>query len=318
MKLKKTSFNYKKILVDNSSIFTLLILTIISIIISPNFFSLFNITNLLRQASVIALVSAGMSMAILTGGLDLAVGSLLAVGGVFAASLTEQGIFAAILVSLLITAFLGTISGVIISKAKIQPFIVTLAMMMAGRGFALAFSNEKPIAVATAARDSFFGKIGRGYLFDIIPVPVVITILVYLAIWYLLTKTSFGRCVYAVGGNEKGAKLMGVNVDRIKITVYALSGLLAGLASIILVSRLGAGSPNAGESYELDAIASAVIGGTLLTGGYGKIMGTLIGAIIVTMVGNVLNLAGLISWYQWMIKGVIIILAVVLQNKFKK
>ncbi|MGB4411808.1 MAG: ABC transporter permease, partial [Atribacterales bacterium] len=273
-----------------------------------------NITNLLRDASIIALISAGMTMALLTGGLDLSVGSMLAVSGVFSASLTVYGFLPALLLPLLITTFLGMVSGIIISKAKIQPFIVTLSMMMAGRGLALAFSNETPIA--SSIKSGFYVILGRGYIFNI-PISVVIMLVIYLIVWYLLDKTSFGRSIYAIGGDEKAANLMGINVDLVKIMVYALSGLFAGLAGVIQTSYLGVGSPNAGESYELDAIASAVIGGTLLTGGYGKIEGTLVGAIIIAMIGNILNLVGVISWYQWVIRGFILIIAVVLQNRMK-
>jgi len=315
MQLDETSINYKKLLIKNSSIITLILMAIIAILVSPSFLSLFNITNLLRETTVIALISAGMTMVLLTGGIDLSVGSLIAVGGVFSASMATYGLIPALVLPIIITSLLGMISGLLISKIKIQPFIVTLAMMMAGRGIALVFSNERPIPVQIDSKIYTF--IGRGKILKYLPLSVFIMIIIYLAVWYILNQTSLGRNIYAVGGNEKAVKLMGINVNKVKVVVYTLSGFLAGIAGIIMTSWIGAGSPNAGETYELDAIASAVIGGTLLTGGSGHITGTLTGALIMTMIRNVLNLAGVNSWYQWMIKGLIIIFAVVFQNKMR-
>jgi len=290
----------------------LFIVVISLILLASRFFTLFNITNLSIHCAFIALISIGMTMTMLTNGIDLSVGSLIAVSAVFTAGLSSRGFILSVTIPILITVSLGLISGLLISKGNLQPFIATLVMMMIGRGIALLYTNERPIPIDLNVVH-IYNFLGRGCVLGI-PFPVIITLIAYVIIWYLLDYTSFGRKIYAIGGNEKAVKLMGINVTEGKLWVYLLSGFFAGLTGVLLAGRLGAGSPNFGEGSELDAIASAVIGGTRFAGGYGKIIRTLWGALIIVMISNILNLIGIISWYQWMIKGVIIVVAVLLQK----
>ncbi|HYY58783.1 MAG TPA: ribose ABC transporter permease, partial [Pyrinomonadaceae bacterium] len=225
-----------------------------------------NLLNVLRQNSMLGLVALGMTFVILTGGIDLSVGSLLAVAGVIAANLAGRGMLLAVLAAVAFTTVLGLVNGVVIAKARIQPFIVTLAMMIAARGLALAATGEESVRVDKLSET--FTWLGQGKLGPI-PIPVVVLLVAYAVGWLVLNHTRFGRHVYSLGDNEEAARLMGLNVGRVTLGVYALSGALAGLAGVILASRLGAGQPVAGTGWELDAIAAVVVGGTLLTGGQG-------------------------------------------------
>lgn len=276
-----------------------------------------NLINVLRQNSMVGLVALGMTFVILTGGIDLSVGSLLAVAGVIAATLAGQGLVVAVVAAVAATTVLGLVNGLVISKARIQPFIVTLAMMIAARGLSLAYTKEQSVRVERAAAS--FTELGRGKIelgaLDL-PYPVIILFVAYAVGWLVLTQTRFGRHVYALGDNEEAARLMGLNVGRVTMGVYALSGLLAGLAGVILASRLGAGQPVAGIGWELDAIAAVVVGGTLLTGGQGGVGSTLVGVILLGMIFNIFNLEGQISpWWQLVLRGVILLAVVIVQNR---
>lgn len=276
-----------------------------------------NLINVLRQNSMVGLIALGMTFVILTGGIDLSVGSLLAVAGVIAASLAGQGLAIALLAGVAAAAALGIVNGIVIAKARIQPFIVTLAMMIAARGLALAYTGEQSVRVGREAAG--FAELGRGRIelgaFDL-PYPVIILFLAYALGWLVLTRTRFGRHVYALGDNEEAARLMGLNVGRVTIGVYALSGALAGLAGVILASRLGAGQPVAALGWELDAIAAVVVGGTLLTGGQGGVGATLVGVILLGLIFNIFNLEGQISpWWQLVFRGIILLVVVVVQNR---
>ncbi|MCA1850441.1 MAG: ABC transporter permease, partial [Acidobacteria bacterium] len=237
-----------------------------------------NLLNILRQNSMVGLIALGMTFVILTGGIDLSVGSLYAVASVIAVYLAGNGLLAALLGAVAATALLGLVNGVVIAKARIQPFIVTLAMMIAARGLALAVTGEKSVS---AGRDApaTFGWLARGYIGPL-PVPAVILFAAFIVGWVVLNHTRFGRHVYSLGDNEEAARLMGLNVGRVTICVYALSGALAGLAGVIFASRLGTGQPTAGIGWELDAIAAVVVGGTLLTGGQGGVGSTLVGVLL--------------------------------------
>ena len=276
-----------------------------------------NLTNVLRQNSMLGLVALGMTFVILTGGIDLSVGSLLAVAGVVAATLADQGLIVALLAGVGLAAALGVVNGTVIAKARIQPFIVTLAMMIAARGLALAYTGDQTVRVGRSALG--FTELGRGRIdlgFVAVPLPVVILIAAYLLGWLVLNHTRFGRHVYSIGDNEEAARLMGLNVGRVTIGVYALSGALAGLAGVILASRLGAGQPVAGLGWELDAIAAVVVGGTLLTGGQGGVGPTLVGVLLLGVIFNLFNLEGSISpWWQLVLRGVILLAVVVVQNR---
>ncbi|HEX8474676.1 MAG TPA: ribose ABC transporter permease [Pyrinomonadaceae bacterium] len=272
-----------------------------------------NLVNVLRQNSMLGLVALGMTFVILTGGIDLSVGSLLAVAGVIAANLAGRGVVVAVLAAVAFTTLLGFINGVVIAKARIQPFIVTLAMMIAARGLALAYTGEQSVRVARLSEG--FTWLGRGWVGPV-PVPVLLLIIFYVVGGLILAQTRFGRHVYALGDNEEAARLMGLNVSRVTLGVYALSGALAGLAGVILASRLGAGQPVAGLGWELDAIAAVVVGGTLLTGGQGGVGSTLVGVLLLGVIFNLFNLEGDISsWWQWVLRGVFLLAVVIVQNR---
>lgn len=279
-----------------------------------------NLLNVVRQNSVVGLVALGMTFVILTGGIDLSVGALLAVAGVIAANLADRGLIIALVAAVAATAFLGLINGLVIAKARIQPFIVTLAMMIAARGLALAATGEQTVRIS----NEDFTWLGRGFvapgLFgDNLPIPVLILIIGFAVGWLVLNHTRFGRNVFAVGDNDEAARLMGLNTSRVTIAVYVISGALAGLAGVMLASRLGAGQPVAGTGYELDAIAAVVIGGTLLTGGQGSVLSTLVGVLLLGVIFNLFNLEGTISpWYQLVLRGVILLFVVVAQNRLTK
>ena len=275
-----------------------------------------NLLNVLRQNSMLGIVALGMTFVILTGGIDLSVGSLLAVAGVVAAYLADQGLIVALIAAVAASAFLGLINGIVIAKGRIQPFIVTLGMMIAARGLALAVTNEKSISVPASAAD--FTWLGQGYIGPL-PVPIFILILIFAIGWLILNYTAFGRHVFALGDNDEAARLMGLNIDRVTILVYVLSGLLSGLAGVILASRLGAGQPVAGVIWELDAIAAVVIGGTLLTGGKGSVVSTLYGVLLLGVIFNIFNLEGQISpWWQLVLRGGILLAVVILQNRLTR
>ncbi|MDE4085576.1 ribose ABC transporter permease [Planococcus maritimus] len=292
----------------------LILIIIIITAINPSFLSMSNILNVLRQVSINALIAFGMTFVILTGGIDLSVGSILALTGAVTAGMMASGIdpILAMLLGLFLGAVLGAINGVIIAKGKVAPFIATLATMTIYRGLTLVYTEGRPIS---GLGDSVaFQMLGKGYFLGI-PVPVVTMLISFGILYFILKKTTFGRRVYAVGGNEEASVLSGINADRIKIYVYSLVGALAGLASLILTSRLNSAQPTAGQMFELDAIAAVVLGGTSLTGGRGWIVGTLIGALIIGVLNNGLNLIGVSSFFQQVVKGAVILLAVLLDRK---
>ncbi|MBU3181979.1 ribose ABC transporter permease [Clostridium psychrophilum] len=304
--------NIKNLLIKNKSLVALLILCIIISFISPTFLTFSNITNILTQVSVNAIIAVGMCFVILTGGIDLSVGSILAISGAVAASLISSGlnIILAIVMTLAIGAVIGFINGVVVAKGRIQAFIATLATMTIFRGVTYVFTNGNPISVAN---DNFL-NIGSGDLFGI-PLPIIIIVVVFIVAWYVLTQTRYGRYVYAVGGNEESSRLSGINTDKIKCLVYVLSGIAAALAGIIVTSRIGSASPSAGSGFELDAIAAVVLGGTSLSGGEGTIVGTIIGALIIGVLSNGLNLMDVSAFYQSIAKGIVILLAVLADRK---
>lgn len=308
----------KEWLIEQKSLIALLFLIAVVSFLNPNFFTLDNILNILRQTSVNAIIAVGMTLVILTAGIDLSVGSVLALCGAFAAAMIamEIPVIIAVPVSLLAGAALGAISGVIIAKGKVQAFIATLVTMTLLRGVTMVFTDGRPISTGFTDTADTFAWFGTGYTLGI-PVPVWLMVMVFAAAWYVLNHTRFGRYVYALGGNESATRLSGINVDRVKMGVYAICGLLSALAGIIVTSRLSSAQPTAGMAYELDAIAAVVLGGTSLAGGRGRIMGTLIGALIIGFLNNALNLLDVSSYYQMIAKAVVILLAVLVDNKNK-
>lgn len=313
---KSKNLDIKELLVKYKSLVGLVLLVAVVSILSPSFLSSKNIFNILRQTSINAIIAAGMTFVILTGGIDLSVGSILAISGAVCASLLASGqsIAIGVLASIIIGAGVGFLNGFVISKGKLQPFIATLATMTVLRGLTLVFTDGKPITLGSSDLAINFGKIGGGEILSI-PTPAIIMILVFAVCAYILKNTKMGRYTYALGSNEEATKLSGLSTDKIKIWVYTISGVLSAIAGIIITSRLYSAQPTAGTGYELDAIAAVVLGGTSLTGGKGKIGGTIIGALIIGVLSNALNILDVSSYYQMMVKGVVILIAVLLDRK---
>ena len=272
------------------------------------FYSQRNLVNVLRQVSSNACLAFGMTFAIITGGIDLSVGSILALSGTLSAGLIVHSGFSvpgAVVTSIIIGTALGLFNGFVIAKTTIPPFIVTLAMMQIARGAAYIYSNGQPIRAMIPE----YQIIGTGYLGPI-PYPVIYMTVFLIVCIILLSKTRFGRHVYAVGGNDKAAIFSGVNVSRTKMMVYTMSGFLAAFTGVVLCARMASGQPTAGQSFEMDAIAATVLGGTSMSGGVGKIGSTMIGVLIIGVLNNGLNLLGLNSFWQQIAKGIVILLAV--------
>ncbi len=280
--------------------------------ISPQFLTLSNWTIIFTQVSINALLAFGVTFVIIAGGIDLSIGSVVAVSGVVAALLAKNDnytVIVPIIGGLIVGLLFGALNGFLITKSKIAPFIVTLGIMTIGRGLALIISKGRPISNLS---DSF-NFIGGGDILGI-PFPIIVLFVVFIICSVVLKKTIFGRYVYAVGGNEQASWASGINVNQVKIAVYSLCGLLAGLGGILLTSRITTGQPNAGASFELDAIAAAVIGGASTSGGVGSIQGTLFGVILIGVLNNGLDLLNVSSYYQQVVMGVIIIGAVLLDS----
>lgn len=303
--VKGTFFQY-----DTLIIFVLML--IVSGCITNNFFTTGNIANLIRQSAPIGLISMGMLLVILTGGIDLSVGSVVAMIGVTFSLLSYEVYFpVAVGLSLLIGLGIGAISGYLVAYRKMASFIVTLAMMSMVRGAGYLLSKGAPISVGP--HSSGILSLGTGSVLGV-PSAAIILLLVFGILYILLRYNIFGRVVVAIGSNEEAVRLSGIAVKRSKFAVYAIGALLAALAALLMVGRTGVGTPNIGIGLELDAIAAVVIGGASLAGGKGSLLNTLLGVFILSMIGNVMNLLDITSYLQQMIKGVIIIAAVLFQR----
>lgn len=310
----------RKIISKYGIYFVLLGMIILMSSLSSSFLSTRNVVNIVRQMSVIGLIAFGVTFVIISGGIDLSSGSLLAVSAVIVASLVQQPDWAAkmypnlpnipllfpIIVGLIVGAIGGLINGSLIAKTGIPAFIATLGMMTSARGFALLYANGRPIS---ALKESY-NYIGQGVILGI-PVPVIIFIVMGILSHVLLKYTKFGKYVYAIGGNKEAAYVSGVDVDKYLMLIYSYAGLLAGLAGIVLSARISSGQPGLGEGYELDAIASATIGGTSHNGGIGTIPGTIVGALIIGVLNNGLDLLNVSAYWQQIVKGLIIVGAVI-------
>ncbi|WP_219952199.1 ribose ABC transporter permease [Dickeya zeae] len=309
----------KEWLMEQKSLIALLILIAVVSSMSPNFFTLNNLFNILQQTSVNAIMAVGMTLVILTSGIDLSVGSLLALTGAVAASIVglEINALVAVFAALALGAVIGAGTGIIVAKGRVQAFIATLVMMLLLRGVTMVYTNGSPVNTGFSDAADVLGWFGIGRPLGV-PTPIWIMAVVFLATWYMLHHTRIGRYIYALGGNEAATRLSGISVDRVKIVVYSLCGLLSALAGIIEVARLSSAQPTAGTGYELDAIAAVVLGGTSLSGGKGRVVGTLIGALILGFLNNGLNLLGVSSYYQMIVKAVVILLAVLVDNKGSK
>lgn len=283
-------------------------------ITSESFLTTTNIINILRQVSIIGIVSIGMSFVIMTGGIDLSIGSIMALSAVVATSFAKvdssYSLFIPVIVGIMVGLACGLTNGILVAKWRVSPFIATLGMMTAARGLAMVYTEGRPVIGLSES----YNNIGSGSFLNL-PIPIIIFVAIVLIGTFLLNFTVFGRYVFATGGNEQAAKLSGIRVTSIQIGVYAIAGILAGVGGMILSSRIMSGSPVLGQGYELDAIAAVVIGGTSLLGGVGSIMGTVVGVLIIGVMNNGLDLLNVSSYYQQILKGAIIVIAILLDKK---
>ena len=283
--------------------------------LTPHFLTFSNLLNVAQQTSINAIVAAGMTFVIISGGIDLSVGSIVAMAGVVLGT-TLQGavpVPVAIAGSIAVGIACGVFNGLLISLGRLPPFIATLGMMSVARGAALLFTEGRPVS----GFDETFRSIATGNA-GFVPAPVIVTIAVYAVAHVVLTRTTFGRYVYAIGGNEEAARLSGVSIAFHKTAIYGVSGLMSAIAAIVLTARLNSAQPIAGMMYELDAIAAVVIGGTSLSGGQGSLGGTLVGALIMGVLRNGLNLLGVSSFLQQIVIGGVIVGAVLVDTILKR
>jgi ribose transport system permease protein len=306
--------DFKKLAVKYKSVIGFLLLCVIISFVTPRFLTVSNLRNVLTQVSVNAIIAIGMTFVILNNGIDLSVGSILAITGAIAAYLMKStgNILISIVVALVVGTVIGVLNGLLITKGRLQAFIATLATMTIFRGVTYVFTNGNPIS----GLDENFTFLANNKLIGI-PLPVVFMIIILVIAFYVLNETRFGRYLYALGGNEDSARLSGIATDKIRVLVYGISGFTAAVSAIIVTSRIGSASPNAGTGFELDAIAAVVLGGTSLSGGEGSVTGTIIGAMIIGVLNNGLNLMNVNPFYQSIVKGAVILLAVLLDKKEK-
>jgi putative xylitol transport system permease protein len=316
------SSDNRRLIVQEYGIFlAFLLLAFILSLSNEYFLTPGNISNVLLQTSINGVLAIGMTFVILTRGIDLSVGSVVALAGLvsasFATTSATAGIaggpypfYVALAIGILVGLACGALVGLIVSRFAVPAFVATLGMLSAARGMTLIYGGGKPVPALTPE----FRWIGTGNILGI-PMPVILLAVVFVVSWWVLTRTRFGRYIYAVGGNPHAAKTSGINVTRMKFSVYMISGSLSGLAGMMLSARTGSALPQAGIAYELDAIAAVVIGGTSLSGGVGRVTGTLIGALIIGVMNNGLDLMGIQSYYQQVLKGALIVGAVMLDQK---
>lgn len=282
---------------------------------TPAFLSKQNVLNLLRQSSIIGIISAGMTFVIISGNFDISVGAVAALSGVIVMRLATTGtnLFLAIIAAIVVCAIIGLVNGIMVAKINVPSLIATMAMVTIVRGILLMITGGYPITQTIPMLDS----LGNGYFLGI-PMPVIVFILVVIVSYIVLTQTKFGRHVYSVGGNQDASKLNGINVDNQKIKVFIINAVLAAIAGLVLTGRLGTASPVAGDSYDMDAIASVVIGGTSVSGGSGSVLKTIIGVLLMSVINNSFNLLGIDIFFQYIFKGLIILVAVGFDSYSKK
>ncbi len=309
----KTKIFSKGFLTSNIIYITFILMVVGLSVFSQAFLSTSNILNVLRQSAVVGILGMGMTYVIITGGIDLSVASTLALSGCIATTFSTETsatpLFVGIVIGILFGGLVGLLNGFIISYLEINAFIATLGMQTAIRGVTLVYTNGRPINALSKA----FMSIGKGSVLDI-PVPVIILVVVALLFWFILSKTRYGRYIYAIGGNEHAAHVSGVNVKPLKCSVYAINGMTAGLAGIVLAARVAVGNPTAGESYDLNAITAVIIGGTSNYGGTGGIWQTVIGCLIIGVLNNGMDLLNVSGYYQKIVTGVVILLAVIIDR----
>lgn len=302
-----------------SKIFVYLVLVVIILfftVTTDTFLTSKNILNICRQISMIGICSVGMTMVLLTGGIDISVGSIIALVGVAAAKLIGEAgmaIFPAMLIGVAAGALCGLINGIMVAKFDVPALITTLAMQTMARGAAYILTSGIPIY----GLPEEIKTLGQGYFFKI-PIPVIIMALIFLFGWWLLEQTRFGRYTYAIGGNQEVARLSGINVLKMKIFIYTLSGLFAGLSGVIMLSRINSGQPATSSGFEMDVITGAVLGGISVAGGEGKLVNVIAGVLIMGMLSNGMTLMNLDEYWQWVVKGIVLLLAVTFDNMQRK
>jgi len=296
---------------DYGMLVVLVVLLAVLSLLDPTTLAPVNIKNLARQVSITAMFAAGETLVILGRMIDLSVGSVLGLSAVISAGVLARtnNAAAAIVAGLAVGAIMGALNGVLVAYARLAAFVVTLATLAIAGGLTLLYTGARPIAVENSA----YLFLGQGDVAGI-PMPIIITVVLYASLWFLLSRTTFGRYNYAIGGNEEAARLAGVPVERYKLTIFVVAGLIAGLSGMVLTARLGSGVPTLGTGYELTAITAVVLGGTSLFGGEGKIWGTIVGAAILALIGNGLNLLNVEAFYQSIVTGVVVIIAISLDR----
>lgn len=302
----------------NKPLMVLLVTSIVISIMEPRFLTTGNLLTILRQTSINAVIATGMTFVILVGGIDLSVGSVLGFSGAIAATMISGGtnIVVVVLAVLIIGTFIGFVNGTLVTVGRLQPFIATLGTLTLLRGLLLVFTQGRPISTGTAEGSGLFNAIGRGFLGPI-PIPVYIMLAIFIIAYYMLNHTRMGRYIYSTGSNEEATMYSGIKTNRVKLFVFAASGMMASIAGILITARLGSAQPTAGAGYELDAIAAVVLGGTSMAGGIGTITGTAIGAVIIGVLNNALNIMQVSSYYQDVAKGIVILIAVLMDRKKK-
>lgn len=314
MNLKQHSTDFKSILPRFALVAVVFVIVGVMSILSPVFMTSKNVTNIFRQISINGIIAVGMTFVILLGDIDLSVGAIVGVVSVICGNLLEQGMnwFVVCLIALGVAILFGIFNGTLVAYLSFQPFVATLATVTIGRGVALAYSDGRPYIISNAS----FKSIGQGYVGKV-PIPVIILVVVCIIGFAILNYTTFGRYFFAVGGNKNAARLSGVKTKRVEMSAYIISAICASIVGMILSARISSGQPNSGTGYELDAIAAVAIGGTSMNGGVGSLTGTVLGFILIGLLSNSMNLLNINSFYQQIVKGALIIIAVFLDMKSK-
>ena len=308
---EKTS-KIKTVLQENSALIILAVLILVGALRYPNFLTGTNIFNVLRQSTFNGLIAIGMTFVIITGGIDLSVGSIFAFASVFASYVQAMPVGLMFLLTLMLCVILGLFNGIVVAKLNIAPFIVTLATMMGYRGICYLLTDG---GITQNIANETFISVGRSYILGILPTPALIMLLALLLAAFVLKYSSFGRAVYAVGGNCEAARMMGLPIQSTKISVYAINGLLAGLAGMLMAARMASGEPVAGDGFEMNAISAVVLGGALLTGGKGNVIQSVIGALVWGVLNNLMNMQGNMSaQIQNIVMGTLLLVIVIAQT----
>ena len=313
--METKSFDLKKFLMKYVMYLFLILMCIVLTIASDKFLTLTNLMTIIKQISIQSIVAIGMTMIIISGNIDLSVGSLVALCSVSCAMLMNKGLptIIAVLAAVIIGAFAGFITGGVTAKLKLHSFLVTLALMTALRGLAQTLTNGRPVA----GLPSSCGKVASGTVGPV-PLLVIYMIVLYAIFMYVMKYTAFGRSIYAVGSNQESARLSGINIEKVKTLVFILSGALCGIAGVLLTAKVRSGDPTCANAWEMDTIAGAIIGGTDMNGGEGKLGGTIIGLLFVGILANGMVLLGVSAYMQSVIKGLVIFMAVIINSIQKR